>query len=363
MLELISALFPNLCIMVTLLFVSTTLLPQDAARLTFGRKVLITLCMAMIPLLLYRYSVPLGPGRFDLRYVPIALGTLWGGPLAGLVVALPLMGLRLYQMNSGTLSALISIGVLILLATLTRPGLNLRHRNRYLNLRDLPRVTQVFSLNAIGTVFAVNGVATFSQIYLPLLIMNVAGLYVASAVVQHRLGILSTFRTALAQSRLDALTGLANRRQFDEDLAELQPGETLLMLDIDHFKAINDFHGHAAGDAVLREMGRFLGSALRGSDSAYRFGGEEFAVILRGDSPPSVTQISERLRRQVAALPPAAPSLRPITVSIGAAVHTGHPPQDTLRHADQALYRAKNGGRNRSVLWEPPPPAPPAETA
>ena len=92
MLELISALFPNLCIMVTLLFVSTTLLPQDAARLTFGRKVLITLCMAMIPLLLYRYSVPLGPGRFDLRYVPIALGTLWGGPLAGLVVALPLLG-------------------------------------------------------------------------------------------------------------------------------------------------------------------------------------------------------------------------------------------------------------------------------
>ena len=169
----------------------------------------------------------------------------------------------------------------------------------------------MFSLNAIGTVFAVNGVATFSQIYLPLLIMNVAGLYVASAVVQHRLGILSTFRTALAQSRLDALTGLANRRQFDEDLAELQPGETLLMLDIDHFKAINDFHGHAAGDAVLREMGRFLGSALRGSDSAYRFGGEEFAVILRGDLPPSVTQISERLRRQVAALPPAAPSLRP----------------------------------------------------
>ena len=84
MTDLLSDLFPNFCILVTLLFVTTTLVPQEPGQIGHRRKYLIVLCMAVIPLLLYRYGLALSPGmRFDLRYVPIALATLWGGPLIG----------------------------------------------------------------------------------------------------------------------------------------------------------------------------------------------------------------------------------------------------------------------------------------
>jgi len=120
------------------------------------------------------------------------------------------------------------------------------------------------------------------------------------------------------------------------------------MVDIDHFKAVNDTHGHAAGDDVLRELARLLKRFIRSSDLAARLGGEEFVVVMPDTGVGGAEAISSRLRREIAE------STRvktPITVSIGVAELQG--PNDTperlLRRADDALYEAKRGGRNRVI--------------
>ncbi len=159
----------------------------------------------------------------------------------------------------------------------------------------------------------------------------------------------------------DPLTGLPNRRHF---LAQLQlevarqqrfheTPATLLMLDLDHFKRVNDTHGHAAGDAVLRRFAELIRASLRKTDLAGRLGGEEFAILLYGSDRVSATDYAERLRQQIAAENIAfdGTTLR-INVSIGVtALCAADTCTDTaLARADKALYQAKENGRNRVEL-------------
>ena len=157
----------------------------------------------------------------------------------------------------------------------------------------------------------------------------------------------------------DALTGLLNRRAFI-DAAKIEFARarrqseplTLLMLDIDHFKSINDQHGHAAGDEVLRAVSRAVPPCLRDYDVFARFGGEEFVVLLPATSHDEAVIVAERLRAAVEA-DNAWFEGRAIrcTMSVGMAVMkpTQHDLDGLLRAADQALYSAKNMGRNRVV--------------
>ena len=161
------------------------------------------------------------------------------------------------------------------------------------------------------------------------------------------------------QSRIDSLTELANRRQFSDVLAKAAAraqadGEplTLLLLDVDHFKQINDSHGHAVGDACLTAIAGRLHTAFAGEgDLAARVGGEEFAVVLDGQDLATGMQRAERFRASLVEHPIAVDGLTlRMTVSIGVAEfdrsrHEGH---DALYHdADTAVYRAKAAGRNQ----------------
>jgi two-component system cell cycle response regulator len=159
----------------------------------------------------------------------------------------------------------------------------------------------------------------------------------------------------------DALTGLFNRRYMESHLATLIEQAksrtkplTALVLDIDYFKAINDTHGHDAGDDVLREFALRIRRSIRGIDLACRYGGEEFVLVMPETDMAVAAMVAERLRRRIAADPFAiqggARSI-PVTISIGIAGLRGR--DDTaaalLKRADQALYRAKRDGRNRVV--------------
>jgi diguanylate cyclase (GGDEF)-like protein len=168
----------------------------------------------------------------------------------------------------------------------------------------------------------------------------------------------------------DALTGLANRRAMEAHLRDAlaarnagQPAPAhLLLIDIDHFKQINDHHGHAAGDHVLRALGAALTDMLRRDDRVARWGGEEFLVLLGGRLGIDEAQaVAERLRQGIAALPlqasphPSADAAwLKVSASIGGASLAQLPsdlrPHDWVRAADEALYAAKRGGRNR-VVW------------
>jgi len=155
----------------------------------------------------------------------------------------------------------------------------------------------------------------------------------------------------------DPLTGLFTRIYMQEvvqrlfDIQDRSPGNGLavLMLDIDHFKHINDSYGHNQGDVVLRRVAVEILDTARGSDIPVRLGGEEFAIFVAGDVVSQITPFSERLRAQIASIRFDAPMLaRTVTVSIGVAVRQ---PLETLldliQRADAALYEAKNNGRNR----------------
>jgi len=159
----------------------------------------------------------------------------------------------------------------------------------------------------------------------------------------------------------DGLTGLFNHRNFQEKLtAEFRRLErfsaplSLLLIDIDFFKKINDSYGHPAGDEVLREVSRIIRETIRSVDIPARYGGEEFAALLPGTNHEGALKMAERLRESIekTKFPIEGKELR-VSVSIGAATspHDAAAKEELVEKADKALYYAKRNGRNRCVLW------------
>ncbi len=171
------------------------------------------------------------------------------------------------------------------------------------------------------------------------------------------------YQLALNAAMTDALTGIGNKRSFDNqiqremDLARRhQDGLSLVLVDLDHFKKINDTHGHIVGDEVLKEVAARIRTTCRQSDLCFRLGGEEFALILSHTDTEGAQIIAERVREAVSAMPIEAMGRSvSVTISLGVtSLYQGDngrdqedSSQDLLSRADMALYRAKKQGRNR----------------
>ena len=185
-------------------------------------------------------------------------------------------------------------------------------------------------LNAIACIAGITGVGALSL-----------GLNHARAARRHR-----------EEARTDVLTGLLNRRALFDEFAgrALGRGDIVVVLDLDRFKSINDRHGHAIGDEILRRFGVALKTSIREDDYAARTGGEEFVIVLRNASLQIATEVAERARALLARSTLETPdgSLS-ATASAGIAVSDpkGELFEAVLHRADKSLYRAKDGGRNR----------------
>lgn len=172
----------------------------------------------------------------------------------------------------------------------------------------------------------------------------------------------SNFELSLSMALTDSLTGLYNRRYFEVHLQKLlqknqqsKKAMAVLMMDIDHFKSINDTHGHAVGDEILKIFARRVQDSLRSFDLVARLGGEEFVVILPDISTDMAYFIAERLRKMIAEEPfacGAAGGKVNVTTSIGATIVDGTDAtmEQVLKRADDALYQAKEDGRNATVF-------------
>jgi diguanylate cyclase (GGDEF)-like protein len=153
----------------------------------------------------------------------------------------------------------------------------------------------------------------------------------------------------------DALTGLLNRyglqRALQRELAEARRYQrplSCLLLDLDNFKKINDTHGHGAGDTVLQQIAGILSQAVRGSDVVFRYGGEEFLMLLPETDLEGAAALAEKIRLAVAAQLFGGGHILPLTLSVGVASLLGHESgHDMIARADMALYHAKALGRNR----------------
>ncbi|HVE99322.1 MAG TPA: diguanylate cyclase [Mycobacteriales bacterium] len=150
------------------------------------------------------------------------------------------------------------------------------------------------------------------------------------------------------RAETDILTGIGNRRYADQVLAGLQPGDSVVLIDVDHFKAVNDTYGHNAGDEVLVSLGAHLKSQLRAGDHVARWGGEEFLVVIADGGVGAVATI-ERMAESWA------PPLAGMSFTAGIAEHAvGATGANSLKHADDAMYHGKRAGRARVVAYEPP---------
>ncbi|MCB1762173.1 MAG: GGDEF domain-containing protein [Gammaproteobacteria bacterium] len=167
------------------------------------------------------------------------------------------------------------------------------------------------------------------------------------------------YHRAILTARIDPLTGIKNRSTLDEavqreiKLARRQQSPlSILLLDIDHFKSVNDIHGHLFGDQALRAVAQCVQKTIRDSDLLFRYGGEEFMLLLSGTDVNGSALLAERIRQEVERMNPLVGKQINLTISLGVTNLQPEPDnmESFLERADMALYRAKQNGRNRVEL-------------
>jgi diguanylate cyclase len=301
------------------------------------------------------------PGIFvDGRGVLLGLAAPFGGPVAGIVAGVLAGAYRLWAGGVGAWPGVAGVVIASGMGLLFH-GVLQRGRPRLDNLELLALGGMVSSFTS--SVFLLPSDMMEKMVYdvIPaVVVVTMAGTVVLGRFLSHENARLATEGMLRQEARSDPLTGLANRRHFEQaarravDAAEDNDRPlTVLAVDCDHFKAINDRHGHDVGDHVLMALAKVMTHCVRGDDLVARIGGEEFVVLLSNVGADTAAGLAERLRREVEQMVVPAPRgpVR-VTVSIGMAERRPERADLTemLRAADRALYCAKSKGRNRVVM-------------
>lgn len=356
MLTIINAFFINLCMLFTLFTIS--FLPfRNRPRLTpqspLKGRVLLGVQTGLIAILLLVDSLQLEGILIDLRNIPVLLAVLFGGWVSGAVAGFILLigrSLVLFFTDGNMLGLYLAIATIIALVGLT--GIL---RKRMDNTRSTLLVFTTISIAIFGA--AIYTALPLNLFYPVLIIYTLMSYSGACAAYRLLLELRRHFENVQHQqhlARTDALTGIANRRLLNEAMANLTVEAeeyALILVDIDHFKRVNDTYGHDVGDDVLRELGMLLVNESEERHLVGRFGGEEFLIVMPHASRNEVSRLAESIREKVSTFPfeTSAGTLH-ITVSLGACHSNDIEIDSVLKHADEALYHAKESGRNRFIL-------------
>ncbi|UBV44467.1 diguanylate cyclase (plasmid) [Deinococcus taeanensis] len=299
-------------------------------------------------------TVQLVPGiLFDFRMVPVALVARRHGRLAGLAVALPVGTCRFLLGGVGAVPSLLQLLLVAWLAAPDGAWLRLTASERTALTRTPWVALRLFALANLPLFIAFalgrEPWTTAVGAYTALTVLSTVGLLLGQVAGNTRLRSLARTQHYQTLASTDALTGVLNRRQFEQDLAAVPDDTYLLLLDLDHFKRVNDTYGHDGGDRVLQAFTAITQHSTRARDRVYRLGGEEFAVLLHHCPPETAADVAERIRANVQGTLAARAGLPGETFTVSGGLVLVAPEVDALAVADERLYRAKAHGRNRTV--------------
>jgi diguanylate cyclase len=356
---IIKQLFANLTILVSLLFVYTQIsssAPLQSSSSTI-RKLFAGIIGGLLSNILMQYSIRIDTTLIDLRHIPIILLAYYGGALptvtAMILVVLGRFMIGVSPAAYASIFLVTGVGLFSIFVSKTPIPKNVRI------LLMLTFSNIIFSVLAI---LLITDSSLLISIILTYWAVSYIGGYLAFYVVYFLRKSQEMFNKYKSESTTDGLTGLNNVRKFDEvynklinDLQTNNQSLSLLYIDIDFFKKINDTYGHTEGDEVLKELGSLLLSNTRNFDLVSRNGGEEFTVLLLDCRLERAIEIAERIRKKVEKHAFTLKSGKEInlTISIGVASYqdTTEDPAMLIKDADQALYQAKNTGRNKVVAF------------
>ncbi|MGG4126860.1 diguanylate cyclase [Paenibacillus illinoisensis] len=357
---MLSTFFINICVMITFMYISGIIAKYYNIRVPFPSlrvQMIGGFLFGIYGTVLMNYSFPLNEDTIvDLRHLAIVTAAVYLGGLASVISGLVISILRIAIF--GLSSPAIDAGFVMTLIGLS---------GVYFAYASWSRLTKIITMNLLGItlIFVIlflnsSSMNSLMKVYpLQMTISFVGGIFIyfiAEFINKSNEMLFLLERRAST----DHLTNLSNRRQFEKSL-ELQLERarenrqklSLLVIDIDRFKKVNDTYGHSAGDAVLKQLGQLLIEHSRSADMVSRNGGEEFAILLLDCGNHQALAIAESIRQSVEkylfALPDGT-TIR-LTISIGVAVFPDHCDEqddaDFFEQADRALYEAKNTGRNR----------------
>ncbi|MFD1884651.1 GGDEF domain-containing protein [Paenibacillus wenxiniae] len=293
--------------------------------------------------------------HLDLRILAIISAVYMGGRKAGTIALFIILLARFLLLDvTNIIAVLIGIMMILLSYTLSVWLLDRKHRK---SIRRWLVIVVCSTVIPCLIAYVVSPERQLSDTFLVILMYTSGGLFTYLLLTHLSRSNQSLYLLKEKASR-DYLTGLYNPRAFEgifeekiQEAEKTQEPFSLLMLDIDHFKMINDTHGHSAGDVVLSCFGNLLHRSVRSSDYCARKGGEEFIVLLNGCDAEQAKQTAEKLRKLIEQQEFQLPNgnLLKVTASIGVATYPLTCAELLIDQADRALYRAKREGRNRIV--------------
>lgn len=346
---MLNDLFVNFCVLCTTTFLVGWTLRSLKHAWMWSQLALRALLTVASSFVLIANAVPLAGGvALDLRAVPVALATVGGGVPAGVTVALPLIAYEVSRGGERALLHALTLALVVGLCALATRGVPRGVENSGVRWWVPFGIFAPSNLPVAYGAFVATGDPGYSAtVALLLTAAQTVGMLASQAITVTQLRALERAEVLTDLAYTDKLTGVGNRRALDEAL--LSPGDTshLLLLDLDHFKLVNDTRGHDTGDRVLEATAAVLREALGGRGRPYRLGGEEFAVLLRRTTTAEAATLAQTLRRRVAREVGARSGQPDLTVTVSLGLARLQPVSTALERADALLYAAKRAGRDR----------------
>lgn len=350
-------LFVNVCIFVTILFVGSLIFKDSGigSLAPLKTKILSGILSGILGVILMIFSIKVTPSVIiDLRHLSLIFSAVYLGGTATLISGVIMTLFRVFVYGLSEMS--IMVGVIIMIATIGSAFIGkLKISKKFKWILLVLYNTFIFSISIF---IATNNIENISMILICYWIGSIASSVLVYYYTQYLWDFYTILKKLKAEATTDFLTGLNNTRKFDivynEIINRVKTNKekiSMVMLDIDFFKRVNDNFGHSAGDEVLKELGNILKASVRGIDVVARIGGEEFCMLLQDCGLKEAYEITEGIRKQIEGHTFILPYGVKIDITISAGIASF--PESTndidgiKELADNQLYNAKRSGRNR----------------